>query len=98
VASAPATDDRVFNQFAETRDVRELAERVHKVGASSGSRSRPDHEHLLALGYKPSHDMEGEIRQMLADLAKRRQRIIARKQVLLPDIRWDGSRRKVRHL
>ncbi|MBI4594655.1 MAG: NAD-dependent epimerase/dehydratase family protein [Candidatus Rokubacteria bacterium] len=58
----------------------------------------PDHEHLLRLGYTPTRDMEAEIRIVLEDLVKHRERIIARKQALLPDIRWDGRRRKVRYL
>ncbi len=58
----------------------------------------PDHEHLLRLGYKPTTDMEAEIGATLRDLVRYRDRIVARKQALLPDIRWDGSRRKVRYL
>jgi len=53
---------------------------------------------LLRLGYKPTRDMEGEIGIVLADLVKYRDRIVARKQALLPDIRWDGRRRKVAYL
>ncbi|MFW5920459.1 MAG: hypothetical protein ACOCUS_01365 [Polyangiales bacterium] len=58
----------------------------------------PDHQHLLDLGYEPTTDMEGELRVMLADLAKHRDRIEARKEALLPDIRWDGARRRVDYL
>ncbi len=58
----------------------------------------PDHHHLLDLGYKPSHDFEGELRIMLTDLVKYRSRIEARKEALIPDIRWDGTRRKVKFL
>jgi len=54
----------------------------------------PDHRHLLDLGYKPTHDVEKELEIMLKDLIKYRSRIEARKEVLIPDIRWDGSRRK----
>jgi UDP-sulfoquinovose synthase len=54
----------------------------------------PDHSHLLDLGYEPTHDMEAELRIMLADLIRYRDRIEAVKEVLIPDIRWDGSRRK----
>jgi UDP-sulfoquinovose synthase len=63
-----------------------------------GHHYKPDHDHLLRLGYRPTRDMAGEIRQVLADLSKYRERIIARKHVLVPDIRWDGSRRKVSYL
>jgi len=106
---------RVFNQFEETYNVHELAEKVKTVGDDLGLRVeirptenpriekeehyyRPDHEHLLRLGYKPTRDMEGEIRIVLQDLARYRDRIIARKQALIPDIRWDGRRKKVRYL
>ena len=58
----------------------------------------PDHKRLLNLGYKPTHDMEAELRIMLKDLMKYRNRIQARAHALIPDIRWDGTRRKVRFL
>jgi UDP-sulfoquinovose synthase len=54
----------------------------------------PDHQHLFDLGYKPSHGVEHELRIMLKDLARYRERIEARKEALLPDIRWDGTRKK----
>ncbi len=58
----------------------------------------PDHQHLLDLGYQPTHDMEAELRVMLQDLMRYRQRIEAVREVLIPDIRWDGTRRKSRFL
>ncbi len=58
----------------------------------------PDHQHLLDLGYQPTHDMEAELRIMLTDLMRYRDRIEAVKDVLIPDIRWDGQRRKSRYL
>jgi len=58
----------------------------------------PDHQHLLDLGYKPTHDIEAELEIMLKDLIKYRHRIEARAHALIPDIRWDGSRRKVAFL
>jgi len=58
----------------------------------------PDHQHLLDLGYKPTHDMEAEMEIMLKDLIKYKHRIEARAHALIPDIRWDGSRRKVTFL
>lgn len=54
----------------------------------------PDHQHLLDLGYHPTHDMETELRVMLTDLQNYRERIETFKDVLIPDIRWDGSRKK----
>jgi len=53
----------------------------------------PDHEHLLALGYRPTRDMDSELRTMIEDLLPHRGRIAAKREVLIPDIRWDGSRK-----
>jgi UDP-sulfoquinovose synthase len=58
----------------------------------------PDHQNLLELGYQPSHDIETEMEIMLNDLMKYKPRIEARAHALTPDIRWDGSRRKVSYL
>jgi len=58
----------------------------------------PDHQHLFDLGYKPTHDVEAELRIMLQDLLKYRDRIEAKREVLIPDVRWDGRREKVRFL
>ncbi len=58
----------------------------------------PDHRHLLDLGYEPTHDVEQELRIMLNDLLKYRSRIEEKKGVLVPDIRWDGTRRKSKFL
>lgn len=58
----------------------------------------PDHKHLVDLGYEPTHDVEHEIRIMLNDLMKYKDRIEARREALIPDIRWDGRREKVEYL
>jgi UDP-sulfoquinovose synthase len=58
----------------------------------------PDHKHLLDLGYQPTRDMDSELLILLNDLIKNKNRIEARKEALLPDIRWDGSRRPVEFL
>lgn len=58
----------------------------------------PDHRHLLDLGYKPAADMDSEIALMLGDLMKYRDRIEARREVLIPDVRWDGRREKCSYL
>ncbi len=58
----------------------------------------PDHQHLFDLGYKPTHDVEAELNIMLRDLIKYRGRIEAKKEVLIPDVRWDGRREKVKFL
>jgi UDP-sulfoquinovose synthase len=55
----------------------------------------PDHSHLLDLGYQPTHDIEAEMRIMLSDLLTYRDRVESLRKVLIPDIRWDGTRRKV---
>ena len=54
----------------------------------------PDRNHLIQLGYKPSGDIISEIRSMIGDLTPYRERILEYQQVLIPDIRWDGSRRQ----
>lgn len=59
---------------------------------------KPDHEKLLELGYKPTHDVESEVAIMLDDLVRYRDRIEAKKDALIPDVRWDGRREKVRYL
>lgn len=50
----------------------------------------PDHQHLLDLGYKPLYTIETELELMLEDLIKHKERIITKRHVLIPDIRWDG--------
>lgn len=54
----------------------------------------PDRNHLINLGYQPSHDVRTEIRIMLTDLMVYRERILAKKEILIPDIRWDGRHRR----
>lgn len=61
-------------------------------------RYRVDHQHLADLGYQPSHDVEAEVRIMLSDLSKYRKRIEARREVLMPDVRWSGTRQKSQFL
>jgi UDP-sulfoquinovose synthase len=58
----------------------------------------PDHRKLLELGYRPTHDVEAELRIMFNDLIKYRERIVERKESLIPTVRWDGRRQKVRFL
>jgi UDP-sulfoquinovose synthase len=66
----------------------ELEEHYYKV----------DHQHLLDLGYRPTHDVEQEMRIMLQDVMTYRDRVEAKKEVLIPDVRWDGRREKVHFL
>jgi UDP-sulfoquinovose synthase len=58
----------------------------------------PDHQNLFDLGYQPTHDVEAELRIMLRDLMKYRDRIEAKRDIIIPDVRWDGRREKVRFL
>jgi UDP-sulfoquinovose synthase len=58
----------------------------------------PDHQHLLNLGYVQTISIEDEMDIMLKDLIKYKHRIQARAHALIPDIHWDGSRRKVSYL
>ena len=59
---------------------------------------QPDHQHLFDLGYKPTHDVEAEMRIMIQDLVKYRDRIAAKREALIPDVRWDGQRKKMEYL
>ena len=54
----------------------------------------PEHAHLFELGYKPAHTLEDELRIMIPDLTACRDRIIEKQSVLIPDVRWDGTRRR----
>ncbi|MBM4246997.1 MAG: NAD-dependent epimerase/dehydratase family protein [Deltaproteobacteria bacterium] len=56
---------------------------------------KPDHEHLLNLGYRPTRDMETELADVLSDLIPHRERIARHRAVLAPDIRWSGERRRM---
>jgi UDP-sulfoquinovose synthase len=58
----------------------------------------PDRQHLLDLGYQPTNDIEAEMAIMFRDLMRYKHRIEARAHALIPDIRWDGSRKKVKYL
>lgn len=58
----------------------------------------PDHQHLLDLGYQPTHDMDTELRSVFGDLIPHRNRIEERREAQFPDIRWDGTRRRSEYL
>lgn len=59
---------------------------------------QPDHMTLFKLGFRPSSNIEDELRVMLCDLMPHRDRIRTRLHLLIPDIRWDGHRARVRYL
>jgi UDP-sulfoquinovose synthase len=54
----------------------------------------PDRQNLIDLGYQPTHDVVAEIRIMLNDLLPHKQRILEKRDILVPDIRWDGDHRR----
>ena len=70
----------------------------HYTEQESRADLTPFYKHLLDLGYQPTHDIEAEMAIMLEDLMKYKHRIEARAHALVPDIRWDGTRRKVKFL
>ena len=57
-----------------------------------------DHQQLFDLGYQPTQPIEAEIKVMLEDLLPYRDRILQKKNSLIPDIRWDGTRSKANFL
>jgi len=102
---------RVFNQFAETYSVFELAKIVQRVGKKLGCPVEitpldppriereehyfnPDHEALAQLGYTPSTTVEKECEAIVQDLSRYTNRIKARKEAILPNIRWDGTMKR----
>ena len=102
---------RVFNQFAESYSIDELARMVQEVGQEMGldvdirhydnprhemekHYYNPDRDNLVAIGYEPTTDVRSEIRIMMEDLMQHRERINEKRDILVPDIRWDGSRRR----
>lgn len=54
----------------------------------------PDRQHLIDLGYKPHHDVVAEVEIMLGDLLPHRERIEAKRAILVPDILWVGGRHR----
>lgn len=56
---------------------------------------QPDHGELLRLGYRPTMEVERELEGMLIRLLPHAERIRAKEEVLLPDIRWNGQRSRV---
>jgi len=54
----------------------------------------PDRQHLIDLGYEPTHDVKAEMRIMIQDLMEHKARISEHEDILLPDIRWDGTRKR----
>jgi UDP-sulfoquinovose synthase len=59
---------------------------------------QPDRQNLIELGYRPTHDLENEIRTMLVDLLPHREHILQSVETLIPDIRWDGTRQRAERI
>ncbi len=55
---------------------------------------QPDRQHLVDLGYQPTRDIKAVMKEMMLDLLDYRDRIEAHADVLIPDIRWDGGRKR----
>ncbi len=55
---------------------------------------QPDRERLIELGYQPTRDIKSVMKQMMLDLIQHRDRIEAHADALIPDIRWDGGRKR----
>ncbi|MFW5748844.1 MAG: NAD-dependent epimerase/dehydratase family protein [Chloroflexota bacterium] len=58
----------------------------------------PDRNHLINLGYEPSHDVKAEMRIMIKDLIPFKDRIEVKKDALIPTYRWDGTHRRSEQL
>lgn len=106
-----AGEFRVFNQFAESYSIKELAEMTQEVGSELGLDVQirhyenprteleqhyynPDRDNLVKIGYEPSQDVKSEMKLMIEDLRHHADRIRTKMVILVPDIRWDGSRRR----
>jgi len=48
----------------------------------------PAHKHLLDLGYKPTTDMQQQLRHMIEDLMPHRDRILKYKEAISPSVTW----------
>jgi len=84
---------KVANHLGSKVEVRCLENPRHEL---SEHYYNPAHQHLFDLGYCPSHDVEAEISIMLQDLWQYRDRIQAKKDILIPEFHWDGRRQKVK--
>ncbi len=51
----------------------------------------PDHAKLRELGYKPSGDLRGDIRNMISDLMEHKEKCLLLRKVVMPKTLWRGS-------
>ncbi|PSN85607.1 NAD-dependent dehydratase [Candidatus Marsarchaeota G1 archaeon BE_D] len=56
----------------------------------------PEHEKLKALGFKRTRELEEELRNMLRDLSRYKNRLEAKKDVIFPRTDWRRARNPVR--
>ncbi len=54
----------------------------------------PDRQHLIDLGYEPTHDIKSVMKQTMLDLMDNKHLIEEHIEALVPDIRWDSTRKK----
>jgi len=111
IENPPAAGEyRTVNQFEDVYDITALAEKVQTVYGNCEIRNlvnprmeeedhyyNPDHQKLFDLGYKPTVDMITEIANMLDDLKPHKDRILEKKHVLTPDVRWDGTKKRMEY-
>jgi len=54
----------------------------------------PDRIKLIELGYKPTKDIRNEVKAMIQSLLPYKDRIEQVKSTLIPEINWDGTKRR----
>lgn len=59
---------------------------------------KADRQRLIDFGYMCANDIEAELSIMIQDLSKYQDRIKAKKNVFVPDVWWNGQRKKVHSL
>lgn len=83
----------LVKQVGESLGLSVSIQHLENPRAESGDHYyNPDRQRLIDLGYVPTTDICGEIRQILTDLIPHADRINRYRAALLPDIRWDGGR------
>ena len=87
--------EKVQRVASETGMEVEIRNLVNPRKEAEDHRYCADHRHLLDLGYQPTHDVESELRVMLKDLQRYRDRIETKRDALIPDVHWAGKREKV---
>lgn len=93
IASLATRVKNVANSFGLDAIVEPIENPRHEV---ENHYYNPARNKLLEMGYKPSRAMDTDIKLMLSDLLRHEDRIKELSAVVLPDIRWDGTRRPSR--